>query len=205
MELTLAELSLLDLVEALKTVADTQKRGPMATLVAHTAQVIKRLRWAQTSVTRLATGDTTPQALKAGIQARGAYRSAWAQGDAHKKTKAQMLESDHKAKELAEAAVLKRRRPRGGRPGQRGNDRRPAPESDWGRGLSKGAKKRRRAREAKSLADKRTSGTPPPKKKQLQQQLAAKHKNKKCDLCHQVGHIKYNCPTKNLDGTDKKP
>ena len=107
-----------------------------------------------------------------------------------KKSKRQLMELDHKAKAAAEKAMLiQRKRPRKqprSRPRGYGREVR-LTQQDWGKGQSKMAKKRRRQREQNGRQQPQPRPTGPPKKK-------ASHKDKICDICHEKGHIKYNCP-----------
>jgi hypothetical protein len=190
MELTLAELVLMNMVNMIKTIADVNVPGAPASLVARAGAVVKRLRWGQQTVARLALNKTTLQALKTGMAAEGDHQSAWAMDDTLKKSKHQLMELDHKAKAAAEKAMLiQQKRPRKQpRPRPRGHGREVRlSQRDWGKGQSKMAKKRRRQREQNGRQQPQPRPTGPPKKK-------TSHKDKICDICHEKGHIKYNCP-----------
>ena len=200
MELTVAELTIEDLSKRLKELTDTSKPGPDAALLARTGVIAKRLRWGQTTVSNLAMGLTSPQALKAGMAAKGDHRTAWQMDDKVTKTAAQMLKADHAAKATAEKAAFSSRR---GRPQRRGDGRRPYGgnrkrddrESAWGEGQSTSAKKRRKRRE-QAAGGGRNGGGRQEKDRRQPVITGNKHKDKICDLCNKKGHIKFSCPKK---------
>ena len=124
------------------------------------------------------------------MAAGGDHQSAWAMNDTFKKIKASVNGTRPQSKAAVEKAmVIQRKRPRKQpRPRPRGHGREVRlTQRDWGKGQSKMAKKRRRQREQNGRQQPQPRQTGPPKKK-------TSHNDKICDICHEKGHIKYNCP-----------
>jgi hypothetical protein len=203
MELAAAHITILQLVERLKELTDISKPGSDAALVTLSSQVIDRLKWGQTQVAELAMGLTSIFAIKKGMEAEGERRSAWRMNDKITKTAEQLIEADHKAKAAAAAKAFKNKRGRDtGR--QPWKPKRQPQSQPFGQGISKAAKKRRRLREARLTGDDKPLRL---KKKIKDTKPTNRHKDKRCNLCKEMGHIQWKCPRRAelmKDDPDKK-